>query len=146
MPKLAIILFSDATDLNLVEVCGPIKYTTKAGVPINPNASQIVYTIPKTKTKASEVVFEIKEGLSDNSHGAIISVEANDEDLPDTKQVPSPPYETEYTLWTSAYFEYYSFTTFNHADIKFKIRDYCFGMTYGEEIFKISQIDSVVKE
>ena len=25
------------------------------------------------------------------------------------------------------------------------IRDYCFGMTYGEEYFKISQVDTVVE-
>jgi len=73
MPKLAITLFSGAQ--NLVEVCGSVVYTTKAGVPIDPNALPIMYTIPP-KTTLGELVFQIKEGLSDNSEGAIVSVEA----------------------------------------------------------------------
>ena len=64
---------------------------SKAGVPIDQNTIPIVYTIPP-KTTEGELVFQIKEGLSDNSEGAIISVEATDEELPDKKAVPSHPY------------------------------------------------------
>jgi len=64
--------------------------------------------------------------------------------LADKKAVPSHPYETEYTLWTSVHFEHYP-TIFNHAGVKFMIRDNCFGMTYGEEYFKISPLDTVVE-
>lgn len=142
MPQLIFTLFSGLT--SLVEICGPIVYTTKAGVPIDPNVFPIVYTIPP-KTTQGELVFLINEGFANNTSGAFISVEVNDENLPDKKSVPTSPYETEYTLWTSAYFEYYQIYNFKYADIKFKIRDYCFGMTYGEEYYKISQIDTVVK-